>query len=253
MMYIDVLGVKVCAVNLNQAVQKMQYWIEKKEQKYVHLCTVHTIMECRKNMELLNIVNSSGMALPDGMPLVWLNHYYGYKDAGRVYGPELMLALCKHSLTMGYRHYFYGGTGDVSMRLATALKQRHPQLQIAGYYSPPVSNAEIIENMEIINDINNKNPDIIWVGLGTPKQDFWVARHRSLLNAAVLIPVGAAFDFLSGKIPQAPMWMRNNGLEWLFRLIIEPKRLAYRYCVYNTLFMLRIFLQMTCLNSYGKK
>ncbi len=207
-------------------------------------------MECQKDPELKRLVNRSGMATPDGMPLAWLCHYFGEKDVTRVYGPDLLLSICADSCTKGYRHYFYGGGPGIAEALAKNLKQRFPDLMVAGAYSPLMLAVGQLEEPSTIEMINRSNPDILWVGLGTPKQDYWVARHRPLLNAPVLVAVGAAFDFLTGRIPQAPSWMQRNGLEWLFRLSKEPRRLAYRYLVYNPLFILYILAQNTRLRRF---
>ena len=161
-----------------------------------------------------------------------------------------MLALCEYSISNGYRHYFYGGTDGVAKELADNLTSRYPGLQVAGWYSPPFRGIGAMEEPTVIDEINSAHPDIVWVGLGTPKQDFWVAQHRPFLDASVLIAVGAAFDFHTGRISQAPKWMQRNGLEWLFRLMKEPRRLAYRYLVYNPLFVLHTFLQLTGLKRY---
>jgi N-acetylglucosaminyldiphosphoundecaprenol N-acetyl-beta-D-mannosaminyltransferase len=196
------------------------------------------------------VINQADMAAPDGMPLVWLCRFHGHRGVSRVYGPDLMLALCDHSVAGGYRHFFYGGAPGVAERLAATLKERYPGLQVAGTHAPPFRPVGAMEERSVIEAINAIDPDIIWVGLGTPKQDHWLAQHRPLLTAPVLVAVGAAFDMLSGSIPQAPRWMQRSGLEWLFRLCQEPRRLAHRYLVYNPLFLMHVFLQLTGLRQY---
>jgi N-acetylglucosaminyldiphosphoundecaprenol N-acetyl-beta-D-mannosaminyltransferase len=247
---VNILGVGVSALALLNASRQIGSWVEARQEYYVNVCTVHTVMECQRDPELKKIVNRSGIATPDGMPLVWLCHYYGAKNVTRVYGPDLLLSVCADSTTKGYRHFFYGGAPGVANALAERLKQQFPEMIVAGAYSPPVLAVGQIERPKTISTINEANPDIVWVGLGTPKQDFWVARHRPLLNAPVLVAVGAAFDFLTGRIPQAPPWMQRNGLEWLFRLATEPRRLAYRYLVYNPLFILYILAQISGLRRF---
>jgi N-acetylglucosaminyldiphosphoundecaprenol N-acetyl-beta-D-mannosaminyltransferase len=246
----NILGVGISAIALPDAIQQIHRWVTLPKRHYVNVCTVHTVMECQKRPELKRIVNRSGMATPDGMPLVWLCHYFGAKNATRVYGPDLLLAVCADSTAKGYRHYLYGGAPGIAAALAKTLEQRFPGLMVAGTYSPPMLAVGQLEEPGTIDMINRANPDIVWVGLGTPKQDYWVARHRKLLNAPVLIAVGAAFDFLTGRIPQAPSWMQRNGLEWLYRLSKEPRRLAYRYLVYNPLFVLCILAQITGRRRY---
>jgi N-acetylglucosaminyldiphosphoundecaprenol N-acetyl-beta-D-mannosaminyltransferase len=161
-----------------------------------------------------------------------------------------MLAFCKFSVRRGYRHFFYGGAPGVAKRLADVLEQRCPGLNVAGYHSPPHRATGEMEASSVIESINSTNPDVVWIGLGTPKQDFWVAQHRHLLNAPIIVAVGAAFDILTGNVPQAPGWMQRCGLEWLFRLIKEPRRLAFRYLALNPIFILLLFLQLTGLRKY---
>ncbi len=196
-------------------------------------------------------VNGAGLATPDGMPLVWLGKWKSQLKVSRVYGPDLMLALCQLSVKGGYRHYFYGGDAGVPELLAKKLQARFPKLKIAGGHSPPFRPLSAAEDAQIVKQINQAGPDIVWVGLGTPKQDLWMAAHRAQLTAPVLIGVGAAFDFHTGKIPQAPRWMQQAGLEWLFRLWQEPRRLWYRYLVYNPLFILLVLAQILGLKRYS--
>ena len=246
----NILGVGISAISLSEAVQTIGHWIAHSERHYINVCTVHTVMECFYNEKLREIVNHSSMATPDGMPLVWLARYYGFHETTRVYGPDLMMEFCKYSVASGYRHFFYGGGTGVAQELAEVLTVRLPGFQVVGSHSPPFRNVGEMEESSVIEEINATNPDIIWVGLGTPKQDFWVSNHRPILNAPVLIAVGAAFDFHTGRIRQAPKWIQKYGLEWLFRLSVEPKRLAYRYLVYNPLFIMHILLQLSGIRRY---
>lgn len=242
---INVLGVGISAMNLPQAVAEIEGWIERGERRYVNVCTVHTVMECQKDERLRHIVNHSGLSTADGMPLVWLGKVHGHRDAGRVYGPDLMLALCERSARTGHRHFFYGGAPGVAELLVTRLRSRFPGLHVAGTHTPPFRPAGAMEDSEVVQSINAAAADIVWVGLGTPKQDLWVGLHRPVLQAPVLIAIGAAFDFHAGLLKQAPRWMQNSGLEWLFRLWQEPRRLGRRYLVYNPIFLGRIALQLT--------
>jgi N-acetylglucosaminyldiphosphoundecaprenol N-acetyl-beta-D-mannosaminyltransferase len=183
------------------------------------------------------------MVTPDGMPLVWLNHLHGRRWVERVYGPDLLLAMCAHSLSTGYRHYFYGGAEGIPELLATRLQERFPGLRVAGTYSPPFRPMTPAEDAELVERINASGADIVWVGISTPKQDRWMADHVGRLTASVLVGVGAAFDFHAGVKPQAPRWMQRNGLEWLFRLATEPRRLGRRYVLYNPLFVWLVIQQ----------
>ena len=248
---INILGVGISAINLQQAVRQIDEWISSRDAQYVNVCTVHTVMECQNAGRLRGLVNASGLATPDGMPLVWLGQLHGYDTAGRVYGPDLMLAVCEQMQAAGRRHFFYGGAPGVAERLGARLQARFPALVVAGTHAPPYRPADAQEDQDVLDAINASAPDIVWVGLGTPKQDYWVARHRAQLRAPVLIAVGAAFDFHAGLLKQAPRWMQRNGLEWLFRLVQEPRRLAYRYLVYNPLFVMRVALQLSGIARYA--
>lgn len=247
---VNVLGVGISAIDLRHAVAEIESWVRRGEKRYVNVCTVHTVMECQKDAELRATVNASGLSTPDGMPLVWLGRLHGYRHIGRVYGPDLMLALCERSHITGHRHFFYGGVPGGADLLLEKLGRRYPGLIVAGRHSPPFRPPGAYEESQVLEEINASRPDIVWVGLGTPKQDYWVARHRAALAAPVLIAVGAAFDFHAGLLRQAPRWMQRSGLEWIFRLMQEPRRLAFRYLVNNPLFMARLALQMTGLRRY---
>jgi N-acetylglucosaminyldiphosphoundecaprenol N-acetyl-beta-D-mannosaminyltransferase len=246
----NILGVDISAINLSEAIQQMASWIEEGSRRYVSVCNVHTVIECRRDRELRRIINGSGMATPDGMPLVWACRRLGNRDVTRVCGSDLMLAFCEYSVTRGYSHFFYGGATWVAQELASDLQHRFPGLKVAGAYTPPLLELGSIEQPTVIKAINDARPDVVWVGLGTPKQDYWVDKHRPLLNAPVLVPVGAAFDFHTGRVSRAPIWMQRMGLEWLFRLSQEPGRLAYRYLVYNSLFVLLVFSQVLGIRRY---
>jgi N-acetylglucosaminyldiphosphoundecaprenol N-acetyl-beta-D-mannosaminyltransferase len=247
---VNILGVGISAINLQQAVAEIERWIGSGDAQYVNVCTVHTVMECQNDTRLRRIVNASGLSTPDGMPLVWLSRLHGNRDADRVYGPDLMLALGDRTQATARRHFFYGGAPGVADLLVRKLQARFPALVVAGTYSPPFRPVDSHEDREVLAAINAAAADIVWVGLGTPKQDYWVAQHRSLLSAPVLIAVGAAFDFHAGLLRQAPRWMQRSGLEWLFRLMQEPRRLAFRYLVYNPLFILRVALQLAGIRRY---
>lgn len=233
----DILGVNISALNMQTAVRTIETWIAANDPNYVCVFTVHGIMECQRDPKLREVANAAGLRTPDGMPLVWLSHRAGHHEVSRVYGPDLMLELAARSAATGHRHYFYGGAPGVADSLVERLTTRFPGLQVAGTLSPPMLSVGELERDETIAEINASGADIVWVGLGTPKQDWWVANHRPLLNAPALIAVGAAFDFHSGRISQAPKWMQRNGVEWLFRLSQDPKRLWRRYLIDNARFV----------------
>jgi N-acetylglucosaminyldiphosphoundecaprenol N-acetyl-beta-D-mannosaminyltransferase len=248
---VNILGVGISPIDLSQAVYQVSTWIEKKERHYVSVCTVHTVMECQRDKTMRRVINQAGLATPDGMPLVWLSRWKSRLAVSRVYGPDLMLALCRLSVEPGYTHYFYGGAAGVPELLAEKLQQRFPGLKVAGACAPPFRPLTPAEDSQVVAQINQAAPDIVWVGLGTPKQDLWMDAHRDLLTAPVLIGVGAAFDFHTGRLPQAPSWMQRGGLEWLFRLGHEPRRLWYRYIVYNPLFILLVLAQILGIRRYS--
>jgi N-acetylglucosaminyldiphosphoundecaprenol N-acetyl-beta-D-mannosaminyltransferase len=170
------------------------------------------------------------------MPLVWIGRRHGFPLARRVYGPELMLRFWQDTVSTGYRHFFYGGAPGVADALARNFSCQFPAHEIAGAFSPPYRTLSSDEDEAICSAINHASPDIVWVGLGTPKQERWMLDHRHKLSASILIGVGAAFDFHAGTIRSAPAWMGDHGLEWLFRLVQEPRRLAHRYLVRGTEF-----------------
>lgn len=232
-----ILGVKISAIDMNDVCSLVEEAILKRQKKYICVCPVSTIMECKRNEKILKSVNSADLATPDGMPVVWIGKMRGYKNIRRVYGPELMEEICGISGKNGYKNYLYGSSTEVLLKLKEKLSRKYPNSIISGILSPPFRQLTKEEDDRIVEDINNCNPDIVWVGLGSPKQDLWMYEHRDRINASVMIGVGAAFDFLAGVKPQAPRWMRASGLEWFFRLITEPKRLWRRYLVDNTLFL----------------
>ena len=233
----DILGVKVTITNLASACETISGWVHSRQKTYVCVAPVSTIVDCQRDMQYKEIVNNAGMTTPDGMPLVWLGKIRGEKVIERTYGPDLMLRLCQVSQEKGYRHYFYGGSPETIQLLSRRLKDQFPKLNIVGSYSPPFRDIRGQESEDVLKHIDSTNPDILWVGLGSPKQDYWMHQHRSRLNVPVMIGIGAAFDFLAGTKRQAPAWMRRCGLEWFFRFLCEPRRLWRRYLIGNTQFI----------------
>jgi N-acetylglucosaminyldiphosphoundecaprenol N-acetyl-beta-D-mannosaminyltransferase len=207
-------------------------------------------MECRRSAEVRHIFNAAGMVTPDGMPVVWVARAGGHREVDRVYGPDLMLAEMEHSSRTPHRHFFYGGGPGVAERLADRMLARFPGLEVAGVYEPPFAPLDELCTDDTAALINAANPDVVWVGMSSPKQDRWMARMRSRLNAPVLIAVGAAFDFHSGAVRQAPRWMQRSGLEWAFRLGTDPLRLWRRYLVDNPWFLWELGLQKSGLKKF---
>jgi N-acetylglucosaminyldiphosphoundecaprenol N-acetyl-beta-D-mannosaminyltransferase len=237
---VDVLGVGVSAIDMDMALTRITSWIDRRTPHYVCITGVHGVMESQRDPELRRIHNASGLTTPDGMPMVWAGRLAGAHWMRRVYGPDLMEALSALAAQRGWGFYFYGGQDGVAQRLAECLTNRHPGLRVVGTYSPPFRPLSAGEAAEVVERINQAAPDVVWVGLGTPKQERWMDEHLGKLSAPVLVGVGAAFNFLSGAVRQAPRWMQRSGLEWLFRLAQEPRRLAVRYLRNNPSFVLSV-------------
>lgn len=247
-----VLGVGISALNLPQAVEEIRRCIESQRRMYVCVTGVHGVMESQRDPQLKAIHNAAGMVTPDGMPMVWLGQLAGFGQMGRVYGPELMLEVCRASVGRGFRHFLYGGGPGVAELLAQRLHARFPGIRIAGTWCPPFRAMSATEDQQAVEAINNSGADIVWVGLSTPKQERWMAQHRERLEAGVLIGVGAAFDFHAGLKRQAPRWIQHSGLEWAFRLASEPRRLWKRYAVNNPLFLFYLLNQWLGWRDFGQ-
>jgi N-acetylglucosaminyldiphosphoundecaprenol N-acetyl-beta-D-mannosaminyltransferase len=239
----NILGVGVSAINLEIALRTIEGWISRQEYHYVCVTGVHGVMESWRDEDLQRIHNAAGLVICDGMPLAWLSRLMGLRQVERVRGSDFMLKVCECSAKQGYRQFFYGGAPGVAEKLASRLQSHFPGLQVTGVCSPPFRTLSPEEDRAVVEHINSAKPDIVWVGLSTPKQECWMAAHRGRLNAPVLIGVGAAFDFNAGLKRQAPHWMQRSGLEWLFRLIMEPRRLWRRYLVNNPWFLWLVLLQ----------
>jgi N-acetylglucosaminyldiphosphoundecaprenol N-acetyl-beta-D-mannosaminyltransferase len=239
----SVLGVPVDLIQISGVVAQIEKWIrEPSGCRFIAVTGMHGVTEAQHDPTFKMILNAADMVVPDGMPLVWLARLKGHKLKRRVYGPELMVTFFESTREKGYRHFLYGGAPGVPERLSEILRTRFPRTVVAGTYSPPFGEATPEEDAQIVARINETNPDVVWVGLGTPKQERWMLRHRDLLRAAVTIGVGAAFDINAGIKKQAPRWMREHGLEWLFRLLQEPRRLWRRYLVQGSQFVIYLVL-----------
>jgi N-acetylglucosaminyldiphosphoundecaprenol N-acetyl-beta-D-mannosaminyltransferase len=237
---VNVLGVGVSAIDMPNAVDRVEEWIQHGKQNYICVTGVHGVMESQRDDELRRIHNASGMTTPDGMPMVWAGHWAGASWMKRVYGPDLMLAICERAREQGWGSFFYGGREGVPELLAERLAERFPGLKVVGTYSPPFRALTPEEDEALIERINSSEADLVWVGLSTPKQERWMAAHVGRLKAPVLLGVGAAFDIHAGTLAQAPVWMQRHGLEWLYRLVREPRRLWRRYLSNNPRFLLGV-------------
>lgn len=237
---IDLLGVPVSSVTMPRALDLIERWVGGPTGRYICVADVHSIMRTDADADHLAVMKGADMITPDGTPLVWAARLKGRKDIARVCGPDLMLEAFMRSSHTGWRHFLVGGAEGVPEELAKRLCERFPGIRIVGAYSPPFRPTTSAEDEELLKRIRQSEADIVWVGLGCPKQERWMAERAERLPGTVLIGVGAAFDFHSGRIRRAPAWMRRSGLEWLHRLASEPARLWRRYLILGPKFIARI-------------
>lgn len=228
---VDVLGVHVSVTNPDEAVARIERWILTGAREYVCVTDVNALLHAREDAHLREFYNRSGMTLPDGMPLVWAGKAAGFSQIERVCGPDLLPHVLAKSVVPGWRHYFLGGAEGVAQRLADVMRSNLPGLRVVGFECPPFRGLTAEERHQQIARINASGADIVWVGLGAPKQERWMAEVRPRLDAAVLVGVGAAFNFHTGDVKRAPVQLQRVGLEWAYRLSQEPHRLWKRYAV----------------------
>lgn len=250
---VDVLGVGISAVDMETTLSLITSWVENRESQYVCVTGVHGVMESVRDEGIRKIHNKAGLTVPDGMPMVWCAHRAGASNVERVAGPDLMLRLAARAATDGWTSFFYGGAEGVGEILAARLERDFPGFRTVGTHSPPFRELTEDEDDAIVDLINASRPDLVWVGLSTPKQECWMAAHLGRLEVPVLLGVGAAFDINAGLVPRAPDWMQRSGLEWLFRLRTEPRRLWRRYLRNNPAFVSRLaFRPPTLIDPEGK-
>jgi N-acetylglucosaminyldiphosphoundecaprenol N-acetyl-beta-D-mannosaminyltransferase len=234
----SVLGVPLALTNYEGTLDWIDAAVAARSRAYVCVAAVHTVMACQDDPQLRAAVLGADFTVPDGQPLVWALRALGHPLEDRVYGPELMDRACARAAASGQRFYLYGGRNQGALvELARLLRLRHPGLQIVGGHAPPFRELTDAEKEAVAADIARSRADVVWVGIGVPKQEKWMARMRDRLEAPVLIGVGAAFDFHAGLVPQAPAALQRVGLEWLYRLRQEPRRLWRRYARYNPRFL----------------
>lgn len=220
-----VLGVRIDALQLPDAITLMDRWIQQKSSpRYIVAANSHVVMECRSNAKTREAVAAADLVLPDGAPLVWIARRRGIPLRGRAYGPTLLQAFLEHSVVRGYRHYFYGGTREMLDALLLRAEERWPGLRIVGTHAPPFRPLTEEEDRRAIEAINRARPDVLWVGLGCPKQERWMYEHRGRLEVPVIAAVGQGLGIAAGIKREVPTWLGDHGLEWLFRLVLEPRR-----------------------------
>jgi N-acetylglucosaminyldiphosphoundecaprenol N-acetyl-beta-D-mannosaminyltransferase len=240
---------KVNPTSYSNAAELIQAWAERGESRYVCVATVNNVMESYDSQAFQQVMNEADLVTPDGMPVVWALRLLGQKHATRVYGPDLTPVLLERAAESGLPVGFYGGAPQVLEGLVRVAVQRFPGIKICYAYSPPFRPLTQLEDQEIIEQLNKSGARLLFIGLNTPKQDYWMAAHRGRVQA-VMVGVGAAFDFLAGSKPQAPRWMMRIGLEWLFRLMTEPRRLWKRYLKHNPRFIIYFVMQLLGLKRY---
>jgi N-acetylglucosaminyldiphosphoundecaprenol N-acetyl-beta-D-mannosaminyltransferase len=246
----NVLGVGIHAVDMHSAVEVFKSAVQDHRKGYVCVTGVHGIMEAQTNPAFRSILNHSLLTAPDGMPTVWVGRWQGHSRMRRVFGPDLMLEVCEMSVREGYTHFLYGGADGVAEQLSAALSRRFPGLRIVGTYNPPFRPLNQIEQEELSARVASVKPDIFWVGLSTPKQERFMAEYLPRLDTLVMVGVGAAFDLHTGRIQDAPAWVKESGLQWLHRLGQEPRRLWKRYLYNNPRFVIKMTSQLLGLSKY---
>jgi N-acetylglucosaminyldiphosphoundecaprenol N-acetyl-beta-D-mannosaminyltransferase len=248
---VNILGVGISALSMESALEQSEALLNRNGNGYICVTGVHGIIEAQSDETFRTILNKSFLSTPDGMPTVWLGRLHGFKHMTRVYGPDYMLKMCELSVQRGYRHFLYGGRPGVAEELRSELIRRYPGLQIVGTYTPPFRPLNAEEEQDLRAQLETSQADILWCGLSTPKQERFMAAYSGRLPVKLMVGVGAAFDLLSGNLAEAPDWMKRSGLQWLYRLIKEPKRLWRRYLLNNPRFIWLSFLQLSRLRRFS--
>lgn len=239
----QIVGMRVDITNYEDATKRIIAWAQEHESKSVFASNVHMTMETYDDPEFAQIVNNADLITPDGMPLVWALQSLGSRNASRVYGPTLTLDVCQAAAKTGIKIALYGGTNESLGAFTDFLQERFPGINIVCQISPPFRSLTMDEDTSYTNTIIDSGAQVLFVGIGCPRQENWIAKHQGKIPA-VMLGVGAAFDFHSGRVKQAPPWMQKTGLEWLFRLIMEPRRLWKRYFKHNPRFLFLFFIQL---------
>ncbi len=238
-----ILGMRVHATSYPDAVRRIATWAVTRESKYVCEAPVHMVMESYDSSDYRSVINGADLVTPGGMPIVWMMRLLGVRRQPRVYGPAMMLKVCEHAARSGLKVGFYGGTEKSLAALLAEIEKRYPGIDVVYSCSPPFRKLTPQEDATVRAAIERSSVQILFVGLGCPKQELWMAEHRPGVRA-VMMGVGAAFDFISGEKPQAPLWMQSIGAEWIFRLCTEPRRLWFRYFWHNPRFLTLAMVQL---------
>jgi N-acetylglucosaminyldiphosphoundecaprenol N-acetyl-beta-D-mannosaminyltransferase len=246
----NVLGVGIHAIDLPQAVRTIEAAVAQRHKGYVCVASVHGVMEAQRNPQFHQIMSRALLVTPDGMPTVWVGKLQGHQLMQRVFGPDLMLEVCRSSAGRGITHFLYGGQPGVAQQLRVTLEQRCPGIRLVGQFTPPFRPLSCDEERELLRMIGETRPDIMWVGLSTPKQEQFMANYIDRLECQVMVGVGAAFDFLTGRIADSPAWIKQFGLQWLHRLYQEPGRLWKRYLLNNSQFLVKLAGQVAGVKRY---
>jgi N-acetylglucosaminyldiphosphoundecaprenol N-acetyl-beta-D-mannosaminyltransferase len=246
----NVLGIGVHAVDIDAAVATIAHAITTRTRGYICAAGVHGVIEAQRDLALREIYSRALLVVPDGMPTVWMGRLQGLRDMLRVFGPDLMLAAFASPALHGCSHFLYGGNEGVAEQLQAMLRRRFPQARIVGRYTPPFRPLNDAESASLCETVAIAKPDITWIGLSTPKQERFMAEYLPRLQTTVMIGVGAAFDFHTGRLKDSPAWVKQMGLQWLHRLAQEPKRLGKRYLTNNPRFLVRAFLQLTGIRRF---
>jgi N-acetylglucosaminyldiphosphoundecaprenol N-acetyl-beta-D-mannosaminyltransferase len=248
----DVLGVKVSAIDLETAVELADRWISIGNRGYMCLTGVHGVMEAQRDPEMRQILNRALINAPDGMPMSWVGRLQGFSEIDRVFGPDFMAAMCRRSVDRGYRNFLYGGKPGVAEFLSATLKRKFRGLQIVGTYTPPFGDLSHDQEQALFAHVREAKPHIVWVGLSTPRQERFMARHLDRFETSLLVGVGAAFDFHTGLVRDCSGWIKRAGLQWLHRLLQDPRRLWRRYLTNNPAFLWHIAWQISGLRQYPR-
>lgn len=247
---VNILGSRVDAITMQDAVATTQQALAEKSKGYICVTGVHGIMEARRDRKLSRIFDHAMMVVPDGMPTVWVGHLQGHRHMERVAGPDLMLEIFKRAEFRDVTHFFYGGKEGIADELSAGMKQRFPWLRILGSYTPPYRELSNEEEAELVRQVHVLKPDIIWVGISTPRQEEFMTHLLPKLSTTLMFGVGAAFDFHTGRIKDSPAWVKRAGLQWLHRVIQDPRRLWKRYLINNSAFLWQMGLQFAGVRRY---